>query len=193
MWVAVGNDALVQSRESDAAVGKGSGENEPGKMLAEGEGFEPPVALRLRLISSQVPSTTQPPFQPAGGEVSRRVPGWQAPRHGNKKESARLHEAIPWNPLSVASSSLRPNGSTSGSRSPQNIKPCTNPNGIQAMAQGRRACEATLGEAPEGDFNRNAVVAIVARNPTRPGAAMLMQSPATTALRLEFMGMVFPG
>lgn len=33
-------------------------------MLAEGEGFEPPIALRLRLISSQVPSTTQPPFQP---------------------------------------------------------------------------------------------------------------------------------
>ena len=32
--------------------------------VAEGEGFEPPVALRLRLISSQVPSTTQPPFQP---------------------------------------------------------------------------------------------------------------------------------
>jgi hypothetical protein len=30
--------------------------------LAEGEGFEPPVPLRVRLISSQVPSTTQPPF-----------------------------------------------------------------------------------------------------------------------------------
>jgi hypothetical protein len=32
--------------------------------VAEGVGFEPTVALRLRLISSQVPSTTQPPFQP---------------------------------------------------------------------------------------------------------------------------------
>ena len=32
--------------------------------MAEGEGFEPPVPLRVRLISSQVPSTTQPPFQP---------------------------------------------------------------------------------------------------------------------------------
>ena len=32
--------------------------------LAEGRGFEPPVGLRLRLISSQVPLTTQPPFQP---------------------------------------------------------------------------------------------------------------------------------
>src|SRR3954470_16495659 len=31
--------------------------------LAEGRGFEPPVALRLRLISSQVPLTTQPPFR----------------------------------------------------------------------------------------------------------------------------------
>jgi hypothetical protein len=31
--------------------------------LAEGVGFEPTVALRLRLISSQVPSTTQPPFR----------------------------------------------------------------------------------------------------------------------------------
>jgi hypothetical protein len=32
--------------------------------MAEGVGFEPTVALRLRLISSQVPLTTQPPFQP---------------------------------------------------------------------------------------------------------------------------------
>ncbi len=31
--------------------------------MAEGVGFEPTVALRLRLISSQVPSTTQPPFR----------------------------------------------------------------------------------------------------------------------------------
>jgi hypothetical protein len=30
--------------------------------LAEGRGFEPPVALRLLLISSQMPLTTQPPF-----------------------------------------------------------------------------------------------------------------------------------
>ena len=30
--------------------------------MAEGRGFEPPVGLRLRLISSQVPLTTQPPF-----------------------------------------------------------------------------------------------------------------------------------
>jgi hypothetical protein len=30
--------------------------------MAEGRGFEPPVGLLLRLISSQVPLTTQPPF-----------------------------------------------------------------------------------------------------------------------------------
>ncbi len=35
-----------------------------GQGLAEGVGFEPTVALRLLLISSQVPLTTQPPFQP---------------------------------------------------------------------------------------------------------------------------------
>ena len=32
--------------------------------MAEGEGFEPPLGLLLSLISSQVPSTTQPPFPP---------------------------------------------------------------------------------------------------------------------------------
>ena len=32
--------------------------------MAEGVGFEPTVGLPQRLISSQVPSTTQPPFQP---------------------------------------------------------------------------------------------------------------------------------
>jgi hypothetical protein len=31
--------------------------------VAEGEGFEPPLGLLLSLISSQVPSTTQPPFR----------------------------------------------------------------------------------------------------------------------------------
>ena len=32
--------------------------------MAEGVGFEPTVGLLLLLISSQVPLTTQPPFQP---------------------------------------------------------------------------------------------------------------------------------
>ena len=32
--------------------------------VAEGVGFEPTVGLPLLLISSQVPLTTQPPFQP---------------------------------------------------------------------------------------------------------------------------------
>ena len=31
--------------------------------LAEGVGFEPTVRLPVRLISSQVPLTTQPPFR----------------------------------------------------------------------------------------------------------------------------------
>ena len=31
--------------------------------MAEGVGFEPTVALRLLLISSQMPLTTQPPFR----------------------------------------------------------------------------------------------------------------------------------
>ena len=31
--------------------------------MAEGVGFEPTVGLPLRLISSQVPLTTQPPFR----------------------------------------------------------------------------------------------------------------------------------
>jgi hypothetical protein len=61
------------------------------------------------------------------------------------------------------------------------------------MAKGRRARETTLDEAPEGDSNRNAVVVMDDRTPTCPGAAMLMQSPATTALRLDFMRKVFPG
>ena len=37
--------------------------------VAEGVGFEPTVALRLLLISSQMPLTTQPPFQPSCGTV----------------------------------------------------------------------------------------------------------------------------
>ena len=32
-------------------------------MMAEGVGFEPTLGLLLSLISSQVPSTTQPPFR----------------------------------------------------------------------------------------------------------------------------------
>ena len=33
------------------------------KKMAEGVGFEPTLGLLLSLISSQVPSTTQPPFR----------------------------------------------------------------------------------------------------------------------------------
>ena len=41
--------------------------------VAEGVGFEPTVRLPVRLISSQVPLTTQPPFQPLIGLVSNRM------------------------------------------------------------------------------------------------------------------------
>ena len=58
----------MTSRSADDKEETAESGDERGKTglteLAEGEGFEPPVALRLRLISSQVPSTTQPPFQP---------------------------------------------------------------------------------------------------------------------------------
>ena len=49
---------VVEQRTHDQITG------EPMKFLtlAEGVGFEPTVALPLRLISSQVPLTTQPPF-----------------------------------------------------------------------------------------------------------------------------------
>ena len=38
-----------------------------GKKVAEGVGFEPTLGLLLSLISSQVPSTTQPPFRGGAG------------------------------------------------------------------------------------------------------------------------------
>ena len=41
--------------------------------VAEGEGFEPPVGLPQRLISSQVPLTTQPPFRPMQSKYSARI------------------------------------------------------------------------------------------------------------------------
>ena len=40
---------------------------------AEGVGFEPTVGLHLRLISSQVPSTAQPPFLCEAEEHSEKV------------------------------------------------------------------------------------------------------------------------
>ena len=57
--------------EKDCPAGGGANRYNLAKLLslcylykvAEGRGFEPPVGLRLRLISSQVPLTTQPPFR----------------------------------------------------------------------------------------------------------------------------------
>jgi hypothetical protein len=45
-----------------------------GARLAEGVGFEPTVRFPVRLISSQVPSTAQPPFHLEAGEHSEKVP-----------------------------------------------------------------------------------------------------------------------
>ena len=51
-----------------------SGEREsPKQSLAEGVGFEPTVRFPVRLISSQVPSTAQPPFHLEAGEHSEKV------------------------------------------------------------------------------------------------------------------------
>jgi prepilin-type N-terminal cleavage/methylation domain-containing protein len=54
--------------------------------LADGEGFEPPLGLRLSLISSQVPSTTQPPVRPRGLLLTP----WAAPAQ-ILKQSANRH------------------------------------------------------------------------------------------------------
>ena len=67
----------------------------PGRKLAEGEGFEPPVPLRVRLISSQVPSTTQPPFRDSRVFIEpAHPPHWQAqmhrPRRANTPASCQL-------------------------------------------------------------------------------------------------------
>lgn len=48
-----------------------------GGQLAEGVGFEPTLGLLLGLISSQVPSTTQPPFHRRfDGQLFRTRAGW---------------------------------------------------------------------------------------------------------------------
>jgi hypothetical protein len=55
--------------------------------MAEGVGFEPTVALRLRLISSQVPLTTQPPFH---GTLSfSKVATRHAPQQSKKMGAIR--------------------------------------------------------------------------------------------------------
>jgi hypothetical protein len=50
--------------------------------VAEGVGFEPTLGLPLSLISSQVPSTTQPPFQPEIGQSISHVCPLGASRFG---------------------------------------------------------------------------------------------------------------
>ena len=53
--------------------------------LAEGRGFEPPVGLLLRLISSQVPLTTQPPFRKLC-TIENRQFGPEVKSGGQRKE-----------------------------------------------------------------------------------------------------------
>ena len=69
--------------------------------MAEGVGFEPTVALRLLLISSQMPLTTQPPFQPflPADRSVRRVE--------SENHYARIpgHGKLIWKPVFVASAS----------------------------------------------------------------------------------------
>ena len=59
-WSAVDLKCRAPGRPPKCWIDRGG---TPETELAEGEGFEPPVPLRVRLISSQVPSTTQPPFR----------------------------------------------------------------------------------------------------------------------------------
>ena len=56
--------------------------------LAEGEGFEPPLGLLLSLISSQVPSTTQPPFPPGARALNHCA------RSGNSNSAAEEPSGI---------------------------------------------------------------------------------------------------
>ena len=54
---------LATEKQGDDSLANGSNPVNTHKKLAEGVGFEPTVAVALRLISSQVPLTTQPPFR----------------------------------------------------------------------------------------------------------------------------------
>ena len=60
--------------EPDGNVLDSSGKPLKTQELAEGVGFEPTVRLPVRLISSQVPLTTQPPFQPSKLQALTSIP-----------------------------------------------------------------------------------------------------------------------
>ena len=75
--------------------------------MAEGEGFEPPVPLRVRLISSQVPSTTQPPFRDSDsfGPIGLRI--WES--SGSTEVARAIQDPNPTGfPPPPASAKARP-------------------------------------------------------------------------------------
>ena len=103
--------------------------------MAEGEGFEPPVPLRVRLISSQVPSTTQPPFRD-----SVSFENLAASRTWRTKLQ-RLNRAAPTNGLIQPASLPRPQAQ-SASAPPADRKTPTHPgsrsNPLASSASARR-------------------------------------------------------
>ena len=56
------NATTTEMPATDSTNEKTPEKSEVSQNMAEGVGFEPTVALRLLLISSQMPLTTQPPF-----------------------------------------------------------------------------------------------------------------------------------
>ena len=71
--------------------------------MAEREGFEPSVRLPVRSLSKGVLSTTQPPFQKAGREVSITGRATRQPRPMDSLTILRLNQL----PLGVLSRKLR--------------------------------------------------------------------------------------
>src|SRR5207248_1032329 len=78
--LAIRRGPLVERRQANlgpattSTVGLDTGASRDAYLrLAEGRGFEPPVGLPLRLISSQVPLTTQPPFRPMQRKYCARI------------------------------------------------------------------------------------------------------------------------
>ena len=63
------DEIVAPAPENAKTPEKSGGSND----LAEGVGFEPTVRLPVRLISSQVPLTTQPPFRTPAESHSAQV------------------------------------------------------------------------------------------------------------------------
>ena len=66
--------------------------------MAEGVGFEPTIQLPVCLISSQVPSTTQPPFPPETEIIHRHIIGNLLCERRHARNRWRSHDrAFGWN------------------------------------------------------------------------------------------------